>query len=225
MITFNLCKIEETGNFIELNFNSDNPSSLFTKLTLFTYENLNKSKLGIDLSYLLEKQTNKESFMINLIDLGFPNALNLFFIKVETNQNESEIAVTGNVTDIAINNLDRLTSLEQKKDCKFLSNCGEDIVDELLYNNLALKELPSLLELKKYDEARSLYYSVKDIITVPCEVFYKEFTIFTSQNEVRSELENIISDKETQTIVEEVEVEVEIDIETIPPRGEDIFNK
>lgn len=225
MITFNLCKIEETGNFIELNFNSDNPASLFTKLTLFTYENLNKSKLGIDLSYLLEKQTNKESFMINLIDLGFPNALNLFFIKVETNQNESEIALTGNVTDIAIHNLDRLTSLEQQKDCKFLSNCGEDIVDDLLYHNLALKELPSLLELKKYDEARSLYYSVKDIITVPCEIFYKEFTIYTSENKVRFELENIISDKETQIVTEEVIVEVETDIETVPPRGEDIFNK
>lgn len=223
MITINTCKIEDTGDFIELNFNSDITEALFTKVILFTYENLNKDKSGIDLSYLLEKTSNKESFLIDLRDLGFPNALNLFFIKIENDQKESEIAVTANVTDIMITNLDRLTTLKQQKDCKFLSNCGEDIVDELLYNNLAISELPSLLQLKKYEDARSLYFSVKNVITIPCDVFYKEFTIYTSNNEVRSTLTSIISDIDPEIIYEEVEVE--IDIETIPPRGEDIFNK
>lgn len=199
MIEVNLCKIDNTGKFIELNFNSDIPSALFTKVLLYTYDSYQTScshckDKGIDLSYKLEKIDNKEAFLIDLMDLGFPNALNLFIIKLENDQNETITVATANVTDIVLENLEKLSSLKLDNNCNYADNCGGNILDDILYTHAGINALPVLLQLKKFDEAKNLYYSLNNILTLPCEVCYKEFTIYTSDNNIKFDIVQTITE-------------------------------
>ncbi len=186
MINVNLCKIEDTGKFINLVISgSGSTTPTFNKVILYTSATYGKEALGYDVSNLLNPLTSSQSLMINLMSLGLVGALDLFIIEISTTDGMKAKAIAGNFTDIRLGNIERVSQLVLNNNCQLVSKDGSDCcVEEAMYVQLILSQLHHAANTNQYNTLVSMVQSIKNIINVPCEVFYPEFSIFTENNNV-----------------------------------------
>lgn len=187
MIKINTCQITLDGAYIELNIGSTLTSSIFTKLELYSVDTFGCKNKAIDFSDLYRKTNNKEALMIPLNDLGL-NPMDIYFVSIENNEDESTIAVAGNLTDIVINNLNALQNLSLDKDCKVSSGCGNSELDNVLYAYTSINSLADVLNAKKYELAQSIVFSLKNSVVTKCDKSLDIFSIFTEDDVVKYKL-------------------------------------
>jgi len=167
MINLNSITIDQFSSKIDVDVSTD-VGNLFTKVLLWKSKDFKKSSKVIDLSQLLQKTNNIESFAISAQDIEMKNVTGLFFIEFFTDEvivpedcvknSNVSLAVVANLLPYKECVLSKTLSLDIK-------GCGTGGCESVTLISTLLSTLQTTIKYGFYEEAVKIIESLDELCT------------------------------------------------------------
>ena len=169
MVYTNIFNITPDNENIQVSIETSK-GSYITSLKLWSHKNF-KDNTYDDLSFKLKKTSNKEVFLINILDINVDNFNGIYFLEIESDDTNSECNTCSNTVIVATANLTNLDNFILNEIIELNNNCLDDnindnnIINQIINKKLLLESIYTALSYGYYNNAIDIYNSLVKLAT------------------------------------------------------------